>query len=82
MGLQKTIFWILRCFESSGCWKEQNGSILQTIFPEGIHKLNPQDIAQAEDYLEKAFSDDVSATVIFPMIEAEDINPTFNHPKT
>ena len=33
-----------------------------------------------QDYLERASSDDVSATVILPMIEAEGSNPTFEHP--
>ena len=57
------------------------GQFYRQFFPEGIHKLNPQDISQAEEYLERAFSDDVSVTVFLPMIEAEDINPTFEHPK-
>ena len=46
-----------------------------------LPKLKPQDIEQAEDYLERAFRDDVSVTVFLPMIEAEDINPTFEHPQ-
>ena len=55
------------------------GQFYRQFFPEGMHKLSPQDIEQAEDYLERAFSDDVSVTVFLPMIEAEDINPTFEH---
>ena len=46
-----------------------------------MHKLKPQHIAQAEDYLQRAFSDDVSVTAFLPMIEAEDNNPTFDHPQ-
>ena len=45
-----------------------------------MHKLKPSDIRQAVDYLERAFSDDVSITVFLPMIEEEDVNPTFEHP--
>merc|ERR1711895_271069 len=45
-----------------------------------MHKLKSLDIRQAEDYLERAFSDDVSATAFLPMIEEEDVNPTFEHP--
>ena len=46
-----------------------------------MHKLNPQYIAQADDYLQRAFSDDVSVIVFLPMIEAEDKTPTFDHPQ-
>ena len=46
-----------------------------------MHKLKPQHIAQAEDYLQRAFSDDVSVTAFLPMIEAEDNTPTFDHPQ-
>ena len=35
---------------------------------------------QAEDYLERAFSDHISATIFLPMVEAEDNYPTFEHP--
>ena len=56
------------------------GNFYRSHFPEGIHKLKPSDIRQAEDYLERAFSDDVSVTVFLPMIEEEDVNPTFEHP--
>ena len=56
------------------------GQFYKQFFPEGIHKLKPMDIDQAEDYLEWAFSDDVSVTVFLPMIEAEDNNPTFENP--
>ena len=45
-----------------------------------MHKLKPSDIRQAEYYLERAFSDDVSVTVFLPMIEKEDVNPMFEHP--
>ena len=56
------------------------GQLYKQFFPEGIHKLKPGDIDQAEDYLERAFSDDISATVFLPMIKAEDSNPIFEHP--
>ena len=46
-----------------------------------MHKLKPQDIAQAEDYLERAFSDHVCVPAFLPMIEAEDNYPTFDHPQ-
>lgn len=38
------------------------------------------DIDKVEDYLERAFSYDVSVTVFLPMIEAEDNNPSYEHP--
>ena len=44
-----------------------------------MHKLKPQHIAQAEDFLQRAFSDDVSVNAFLPMVEAEDDTPTFNH---
>ena len=56
------------------------GEFYRSYFPEGKHKLNPQDIKQAEDYLERAFSDDVSVTVFLPMVEKEEKVPTFEHP--
>ena len=45
-----------------------------------MQKLKPRDVDQAEDYLERAFNDDVSATVFLPIVEAEDNDPTFEHP--
>ena len=42
--------------------------------------LNPQDIIRAEDYLERAFSNDVSVTVFLPIVEEEEKVPTFEHP--
>ena len=57
------------------------GNFYRNHFPEGIHKLKPSDIRQAEDYLERAFSDDVSVTVFLPMIKEEDVNTTFEHPQ-
>ena len=53
------------------------GSFYSTYFPEGMHKLKLPDVKQAEDYLERAFSDDVSITVFLPMVEEEEFNPTF-----
>ena len=43
--------------------KNSMGQFYRQFFPEGIHKLKPQDMEQAEYYLERAFSDDVSVTV-------------------
>ena len=40
--------------------KNSMGSFYRTYFPEGEHKLKPPDIKQAEDYLERAFSNDMS----------------------
>ena len=56
------------------------GEFYRSYFPEGRHKLKPPDIKQAEDYLERAFSDNVSVTVFLPMVEEEESNPTFEHP--
>ena len=60
--------------------KNSMGRFYRQFFPEGFHKLKPQDIEQAEEYLKRAFSDDVSITVFLPMIEEEDVNPMFEHP--
>ena len=60
--------------------KNHMGSFYRNHFPESVYKLKPSDIRQAEDYLERAFSDDVSVTEFFPMIEEKDVNPTFEHP--
>ena len=50
-----------------------------THFPEGMQKLKQSDLKQAKDYLERAFSNDVSVTVFLPMIKKEQINQTFEH---
>ena len=49
-------------------------------FPEGHHKLPPQDITRVAEVLEKTFSDDVLNPVFLPMVQDEDNNPTFPHP--
>ena len=56
------------------------GYFYRSYFQEGNYKLKLQDIKQAEDYLERAFSDDVSMTVFLPMVEEEENKPTFKHP--
>ena len=61
--------------------KNSMGNFCRNHFPESRHKLKPSDIRQAEDYLERAFSDDVSVTSFLQMIEEEDANPTFEHPE-
>ena len=61
--------------------KNSMGYFYRNYFPEGRHKLKPSDIRQAEDYLERAFSDVVSITAFLPMIEEEDLNATFKHPE-
>ena len=60
--------------------KNSKGSFYSSHFPESMHKLKPSDVRQAEDYLERAFSDDVSITVFLPVVEEEEVNPTFEHP--
>ena len=50
-----------------------------THLSEGMHKLKQSDVKQAEDYLKRAFSDDVSVTAFLPMIEEEDLSATFEH---
>ena len=55
-------------------------SFYRNHFPESVHKLKPSDIRQAEDNLERDFSDDVSVTSFLPMIKEEDVNLTFEHP--
>ena len=56
------------------------GTFYRNYFPEGRHKLKPSDIRQAEDYLERALSDNVSITAFLPMIEEENLTATFEHP--
>ena len=56
------------------------GKFYQEHFPEGFHKLKPEEIKQVQETLRKAFSDDVLNAVFLPMIEAEEENPTFTHP--
>ena len=56
------------------------GNLYRKFFPEGQHKLKPQDIKQAKDYLERAFRNDVSVTIFLPMVEEEENIPTFKHP--
>ena len=56
------------------------GSFYRSHFPESMHKLKPSDVRQAEDYLERAFSDDVSVKVFLLMVEEEEVNPIFEHP--
>merc|ERR1711867_247876 len=52
----------------------------QEHFPEGPHKLSPEDLDKVAEILEKAFSDDVLNPIYLSMIEEEDKNPTFPHP--
>merc|ERR1712215_45757 len=52
----------------------------QEHFPEGPHKISPEDLKKVAEILEKAFSDDVLNPVFLPMIEEEDKKPTFPHP--
>ena len=60
--------------------KNSMGSFDSTHFPEGMHKLKQADVKQAEDYLGRAFSDDVIVTVFLPKIKEEDTNHNFEHP--
>ena len=52
--------------------------VMEVHFPERVHKLKLSDIRQADDYLERAFSDDVSVKVFLPMIKEEDVDPTLS----
>ena len=61
--------------------KNSMGTFYSTYFPDGMHKLQQDDIKKAEDYLERAFSDDVSVKTFLPMIEEEDLSTTFEHPE-
>ena len=56
------------------------GTFYSKHFPNGMHKLQQADVKQAEDYLNRAFSDDVSINVFLPMVEEEDTKHTFEHP--
>ena len=59
--------------------KNMIGEFYNQHFPEGIHKISKEEVAQAAETLEKAFSDDVLNAVFLPMIEKEDANNTFKH---
>merc|ERR1712089_81571 len=69
MGIQEPKFWIQRCLQPGSSRKNNMGSFYRSHFPESMHKLKPSDIRQAENYLERAFSDDVNFTAFLPMIE-------------
>ena len=45
-----------------------------------MHKLKQLDIKQVQDYLERAFSNDISVTVFLPKVEEGDTNHTFELP--
>ena len=60
--------------------KNSMGTFYSSHFPEGMHKLKQSDIKQAEEYLERAISDEVSLKVSLPIIEEEETNHTFEHP--
>merc|ERR1711973_412670 len=49
-------------------------------FPEGMHKISPEELKKVAETLEKAYSDDVLNPIFLTMIEEEDRNPTFKHP--
>ena len=80
MGVQKSEFWIQRHLKPCSHRENSMGTFYSSHFPEGMHKLKPSDIRQAEDYFKRAFSDDISVTVFLPMIEDEETNHTFEHP--
>merc|ERR1712240_532583 len=52
----------------------------QEHFPEGPHKLSPEELKKVAEILQKAFSDDVLNPIFLPMIEEEDKKPTFPDP--
>merc|ERR1712041_23183 len=49
-------------------------------FPEGMHKISPEELKKVAETLEKAYSDDVLNPIFLTMIEEEDRSPTFKHP--
>merc|ERR1712089_51978 len=49
-------------------------------FPEGMHKISPEELKKVAETLEKAYSDDVLNLIFLTMIEEEDRSPTFKHP--
>ena len=71
MGVQESKFQIQG--------KNSIGSFYSRHFPEGMYKLKQSDIKQAEDYLEKTFSNDVSVTVFLSIIKEKETNHTFEH---
>ena len=60
--------------------KNSMGTFYSTYFPDGMHILQQANVKQAEDYLERAFSDAVTVNVFLPMVEGEDTNHIFEHP--
>ena len=59
--------------------KNSMGTFYSNHFPNGMHKLQQSDVKQAEDYLNRAFSGDVSVNIFLPMVEEEDTKHTFKH---
>merc|ERR1712082_582134 len=47
-------------------------------FPDGMHKISPEELKKVAETLEKAYSDDVLNPIFLTMIEEEDKNPTFS----
>ena len=80
MGFKSSNFGFKDALSLAATGKKSMGEFYRSYFPEDKHKLNPPDIKQAEDYLEKAFSDNISVTGFPPMVEGEKSNPTFKHP--
>ena len=72
MGVQKSKFQIQRRLKPWSRREKQHGNLLQQLLPRRYTH---------EDYLERAFSDDLSVIAFLPMIEEEDVNATFEHPE-
>merc|ERR1712240_99372 len=51
-------------------------------FPEGMHKISPEELKKVAETLEKAYSDDVLNPIFLTMIEEEDRNPHTHTPHT
>ena len=50
-------------------------------FPEGLHKINSDDISLLKQLLQDSYSDDVLIPVFINMIHKENTCHTFKHPK-
>ena len=50
-------------------------------FPEGIHKVNSNDLSLIRQLLEDSYSDDVLIPVFINTVHQENTCPTFKHPE-
>merc|ERR1712121_365367 len=88
-SLNKLELWVFRspnfgfkdASSLAAAGKNKMCDFYQEHFPEGPHKLSPEDLDKVAEILEKAFSDDMLNPIFLSMIEEEDRNPTFPHPE-